>query len=61
MPKKAAKKVTKSRKNPTGAGRPMGSGKYGCATKPVRIPTHLENDVKAFILKKIKEAKKSAG
>ncbi len=46
------KKVGKSR-----AGRPKGSGKYGCETKAVRIPIHLEDDVRNFVLKKIKGAK----
>ncbi len=50
--KKAVKKATKT------AGRPPGSGKYGCPTSAMRIPTHLKDDVHAFVTKKIKaEAK----
>jgi len=63
MPKKAVKKTVKKAvakkavKKSTGAGRPKGSGKYGCDTKAVRIPKHLEGDVQAFVMKKIKAAK----
>jgi len=66
MPKKAVKKIVKKTmkkatkkivKKSTGAGRPKGSGKYGCDTKAVRIPKHLEGDVQAFVMKKIKAAK----
>ena len=62
MPKKAVKKTAKKTakktiKKSTGAGRPKGSGQYGCETKAVRVPVHLENDVKAFVMKKVKEAK----
>jgi len=63
MPKKAVKKtvkkavVKKTVKKRAGAGRPKGSGKYGCETKAVRIPAHLEGDVQAFIMKKVKAAK----
>ncbi len=50
--KKAVKKATKT------AGRPPGSGKYGCPTSAMRIPTHLKDEVQAFVTKKIKaEAK----
>ncbi len=50
--KKAVKKATKT------AGRPPGTGKYGCHTSAMRIPTHLKDDVHAFVTKKIKaEAK----
>lgn len=32
-----------------GAGRPAGTGKFGVPTKPIRVPTHLINDVLEFI------------
>jgi len=32
-----------------GAGRPAGSGKFGVPTKPLRVPTHLIDDVVQFI------------
>lgn len=32
-----------------GAGRPAGSGKFGVPTKPIRIPTHLVDNVLQFI------------
>ena len=52
---KAVKKVAKkTAKNPTGAGRPKGSGQYGCETKSVRVPVHLVDEVRAFAQKKIK-------
>jgi DNA polymerase V len=36
-------------KNKKGAGRPKGTGKFGVETTPLRVPTHLLNEVKAFI------------
>ena len=59
MPKKAVKKVVKKAtkktvKKSTGAGRPKGTGKYGYETKAIRIPIHLESEVQAFIMKKVK-------
>ena len=42
-----------------GAGRPVGSGKYGCKTKAVRVPEHLIGDIQAFVMKKIKADRKS--
>jgi hypothetical protein len=52
---KAAKKATKkTATNPTGAGRPKGSGQYGCPTKSVRVPIHLVEAVKVFAQKKVK-------
>jgi hypothetical protein len=50
--KKPAKKTTKSGANH--AGRPKGSGKFGCATKAVRVPTHLEDEIQLFIRRKLK-------
>lgn len=47
-------KATKAKK----AGRPKGSGKYGCETKAVRIPAHLVKEIQAFIAKKIKNENK---
>jgi DNA polymerase V len=32
-----------------GAGRPAGTGKFGVPTKPIRVPTHLIDDVLEFI------------
>lgn len=69
MPKKAAKKVAKKAAKKTvkksvqrtmskKAGRPKGSGKYGCETKAVRVPAHMILDIQAFIAKKIKNEKK---
>ncbi len=54
--KKAVKKsvVKKVVKNATKAGRPKGTGKYGCETIAVRIPVHLQDEVQAFVTKKIK-------
>lgn len=75
MPKKSAKKTVKKavskkvvkkavakktiKKTVKRAGRPKGSGKYGCATTAVRIPIHLKDAVQAFVQKKVKaEGKK---
>ena len=72
MPKKTAKKaaatMTKTAKGKAavtgrggarkGAGRPSGTGKYGCKTKAVRVPEHLVDDIQAFALKKMKAEKK---
>ncbi len=65
MPKKIAGKINKktvvkkaAKKTMKKAGRPKGSGKFGCATKAVRIPAHMEEEIQAFIKRKIKaEAK----
>ena len=71
MPKKAAKKTAKSVKrvvkkmkkatakggNRTGAGRPVGTGKFGCATKAVRVPAHLVDEIQAYALKRAKAKK----
>lgn len=68
MPKKAAKKTAKKAAKKTtavaapkgrggkrtGAGRPVGSGRFSCPTKAMRLPVHLEDDIKAFVDKKIK-------
>jgi hypothetical protein len=67
MPKKSVKKsakktVKKSVKKVTrrvGAGRPKGSGKYGCPTKLVRVPVYLAQEVVEFAIQKNK-AKKAA-
>ena len=50
---KAAKKTTKT-KATKGAGRPAGSGKYGCKTVAVRVPEHLVSEVQAYAAKMIK-------
>ena len=69
MPKKSVKRIgTKTKKaapkpvgqaaqkpaKPTGAGRPKGSGTYGCETQSVRVPIHLVQAVKDFAMRKIK-------
>ena len=59
-PKKAVKaKTAKSGGNRSGAGRPVGSGKYGCKTKAVRVPEHMVSEIQAFVMKKVKAARKS--
>ena len=57
--KKVAKKVKKAAKggNRTGAGRPVGTGKFGCATKAVRVPAHLVDEIQAYALKRAKAKK----
>jgi len=52
--KKAVKKTTKKTAN---AGRPKGSGMFGCETKSVRVPAHLVDAVRAFAKKQIKAGK----
>ncbi|MDR3197595.1 MAG: hypothetical protein LBU34_06955 [Planctomycetaceae bacterium] len=55
MPKKSAvkkaagKRVTKR----SGAGRPKGTGKFGCETKVIRVPVHLVDEIYDFIRRKI--------
>jgi hypothetical protein len=39
------------------AGRPRGTGKYGCDTKVVRVPVHLVSVIEDFITKKLKQHK----
>jgi hypothetical protein len=54
--KRVSKKtVTKSVKR----GRPHGSGRYGCLTTALRVPKHLVDDVRQFILRKLKAKAKS--
>ncbi len=69
MPKKAVKKaaakpmkkaVVRTAQTAKRAGRPKGSGKYGCETKAVRIPTHMVEEVQGFIRKKLKSEGKAA-
>ena len=59
-PKKVAKKAKPVERggNRSGAGRPVGSGKYGCKTKAVRVPEHMVSEIQAFIMKKVKAAQK---
>jgi len=52
--KKVAKKSVRKVAKKSAAGRPKGSGTYGCETKSVRVPIHLVDAIKAFALKKIK-------
>jgi hypothetical protein len=56
MPKKTAKKTAKktTQTGTSRAGRPKGSGKFGCATKAVRVPTHLEDEIQLFIRRTLK-------
>ncbi len=42
-----------------GAGRPKGTGKYGCETTAIRVPAHLVDDVRDFVAKKIKAEQKA--
>ena len=56
--KKSAKKVGATKKSGVKrAGRPKGSGVYGCETKAVRVPAHLEEDIKNYALRKVKAGK----
>ena len=58
-PKKSVKaKAVKRGGTRSGAGRPVGSGKYGCKTKAVRVPEHLIGDIQAFVMRKIKAERK---
>ena len=41
-----------------GPGRPANSGRYGCATKPIRVPAHLIADIEQFVQKRIKAERK---
>ncbi len=65
MPKKkAAKKVTKNapgRSAParSSVGRPKGSGKFGCETKVIRVPSHLVESIYDFVAKKLKADSKT--
>ncbi|MDR1962618.1 MAG: hypothetical protein LBQ50_02435 [Planctomycetaceae bacterium] len=52
MPKKAVKKVKRSTKH-SAAGRPKGTGKYGCETKVIRVPVYLVDEIYEFIRRKI--------
>ena len=72
MPKKVVKRTAKSAKKTvkkakktavkgghrSGAGRPKGTGKFGCVTKAVRVPAHLVDEVQAFALKRMQTKKK---
>ncbi|MDR2439664.1 MAG: hypothetical protein LBE12_09895 [Planctomycetaceae bacterium] len=55
--KKAVKKSVKKISRASGAGRPKGSGKFGCPTKAIRVPIHLEQEVIEFALRKNKTKK----
>lgn len=44
-----------------GAGRKYGTGKYGEATKPVRVPVSLIDDVRRFIDVRIAQRMKMHG
>ncbi|MDR0703533.1 MAG: hypothetical protein LBF88_00940 [Planctomycetaceae bacterium] len=62
MPKKTAKKTAKktTQTRTTRAGRPKGSGQFGCATKALRVPAHLEDEIQLFIRRKLKTEGKTA-
>ncbi|MDR0705903.1 MAG: hypothetical protein LBF88_13095 [Planctomycetaceae bacterium] len=54
MPKKSVKKAaTKRASKRSGAGRPKGTGKFGCETKVIRVPIHLVDEIYEFIRRKI--------
>lgn len=60
--KKAVKRTPKGAKPKGGdkpiaatSGRPQGTGRYGCPTKVVRVPVHLEGAVTEFCLKQVKK------
>ncbi|MDR2116738.1 MAG: hypothetical protein LBP87_10215 [Planctomycetaceae bacterium] len=55
MPKKAAvkKAAVKRVSKRSGAGRPKGTGKFGCETKVIRVPVHLVEEIYDFIKRKI--------
>jgi DNA polymerase V len=55
--KKSVKKTVKKVANKPGAGRPKGSGKFGCPTKIIRIPVHLEQEILEFAIQKNKSSK----
>ncbi|MDR2115301.1 MAG: hypothetical protein LBP87_02860 [Planctomycetaceae bacterium] len=58
--KKSAKKVEKKSVKKivrTSAGRPIGSGKFGCPTKAIRVPAHLAHEIIEFALRKNKTNK----
>ncbi len=42
-----------------GAGRPKGTGKFGCETTTIRVPIHLIDAVHDFVAKKLKAEKKA--
>ncbi len=42
-----------------GAGRPKGSGKFGCETTVIRVPAHLVEDVRDFVAKKLAAGQKT--
>ncbi|MDR2642383.1 MAG: hypothetical protein LBC74_06275 [Planctomycetaceae bacterium] len=59
-PKKKLKKIKKkSIKRATKRGRPLGSGRYGCDTTAVRVPKHLVEEVRKFIIRKVKASAKT--
>ncbi|MDR2754475.1 MAG: hypothetical protein LBC20_02100 [Planctomycetaceae bacterium] len=55
--KKTVKKTVKKVTRKVGVGRPKGSGKYGCPTKLIRVPTHLAQEIVEFALQKNKVKK----
>ncbi len=42
-----------------GAGRPKGTGKYGCKTAAIRVPAHLVDDVRDFVAENLKAGKEA--
>ncbi|MDR1962777.1 MAG: hypothetical protein LBQ50_03255 [Planctomycetaceae bacterium] len=56
--KKTVKKAVKKVVHNNNLGRPKGSGKYGgCETKLIRVPIHLEDEIREFALRKIRATK----
>jgi hypothetical protein len=55
MPKKAVVKKASAKRSSkrSGAGRPKGTGKFGCETKVIRVPIHLVDEIYEFIRRKI--------
>jgi DNA polymerase V len=51
----------KPAKKRSGAGRPVGSGKFGVPTKVIRVPEHLVDEINTFIFKKMKAQAKTTG
>ncbi len=67
--KKAAKKLVKAASEKravpekkaasgSGVGRPKGSGKFGCETKVIRVPSHMVEEIFVYVTKKLKTEQK---
>ncbi len=42
-----------------GAGRPKGSGKFGCETTTIRVPAHLVEEINDFVAKNLEAERKA--